>query len=103
MLKEACGNFINSKGEILGAHQGIINYTIGQRKGLGISYKVPLFVLDFDKDRNELIVGEEQELKSTEFWTEDNNFLTNVQLNSLIEVFLPYPFDEKIPIISLSE
>ena len=44
------------------------NYTIGQRKGLGIAYKVPLFVIGFDKEKNEVIVGEENELyrKTTE-------------------------------------
>ncbi len=39
------GNIVNTKGEVLGTHKGLYNYTIGQRKGLGISYKVPLFVI----------------------------------------------------------
>ena len=56
------GNIVNRKGEILGKHNGLYNYTIGQRKGLGISYKVPLFVIGFNKDKNELIVGEQEEL-----------------------------------------
>ena len=56
------GNIVNRKGEILGIHTGLYNYTIGQRKGLGISYKVPLFVIGFNKERNEVIVGEQQEL-----------------------------------------
>ena len=56
------GNIVNRKGEILGRHTGLYNYTIGQRKGLGISYKAPLFVIGFNKERNEVIVGEQQEL-----------------------------------------
>ena len=48
-IKPKIGNIVNSKGEILGKHTGLYNYTIGQRKGLGISYKVPLFVIGFNK------------------------------------------------------
>ena len=50
-IKPMNGNIVNSKGEILGKHTGLYNYTVGQRKGLGISYKVPLFVLGFNKPK----------------------------------------------------
>ena len=43
-IKPKVGNIVNSKGEILGKHTGLYNYTIGQRKGLGISNAVQLFV-----------------------------------------------------------
>ena len=59
-------NIVNKKGEILGKHTGLYNYTIGQRKGLGISNSVPLFVLGFNKNKNEVIVGEESELYKKE-------------------------------------
>lgn len=55
-LKPKEGNIVNSKGEVLGRHTGLYRYTIGQRKGLGISNKVPLFVLGFNKEKNEVIV-----------------------------------------------
>ena len=42
MMNEKKGKIVNSKGEVLGEHTGLYNYTIGQRKGLGIAYKVPL-------------------------------------------------------------
>ena len=61
-IKPVKGNIVNSKGEILGKHKGLYYYTIGQRKGLGISNPVPLFVLGFNKEKNEVIVGEESEL-----------------------------------------
>ena len=61
-LKPKTGNIVNSKGKILGKHNGLYNYTIGQRKGLGISNPVPLFVIGFNKLKNEVIVGEEHEL-----------------------------------------
>jgi len=69
------GNIVNSKGEILGKHNGIINYTVGQRKGLGISYKQPLYVLKIDKPKNEVIVGTENELYTNEVIIEDINYL----------------------------
>lgn len=74
-IKPKKGNIINSKGEILGKHTGLYNYTIGQRKGLGVSYKVPLFVLGFNKEKNQVIVGEESELYTKEITVTDINLL----------------------------
>ena len=66
---------MNRKGEILGTHQGRYHYTIGQRRGLGIANPVPLFVLDFDQEKNALIVGEEAELYQDQFTVTDVNWL----------------------------
>ena len=55
------GNFVNRDGKILGQHQGIWNYTVGQRRGMGIAAERPLYVLGFNKDKNEVIVGFEEE------------------------------------------
>ena len=74
-LKPKKGNIVNIKGEVLGIHQGLYNYTIGQRKGLGISNKVPLFVLGFNKEKNEVIVGEEKDLYKKEIYVKDINLL----------------------------
>lgn len=74
-IKPKTGNIVNSKGEILGKHTGLYNYTIGQRKGLGISYKVPLFVIGFNKEKNEVIVGEEEELYKKEILVDNINLL----------------------------
>ena len=57
-IKEVEGNIVNTAGEILGKHKGIWNYTIGQRKGIGISSTTPLYVLELRKDTNEVVVGE---------------------------------------------
>ncbi len=56
-IKGKKGNIITKQGEILGTHDGIWNYTIGQRKGLCISYPEPLYVIDLDKENNRVIVG----------------------------------------------
>lgn len=69
------GNIVNRKGEVLGKHQGLYHYTIGQRRGLGIANPVPLFVLDFNQEKNELIVGEEAELYQDTFFITDVNWL----------------------------
>ena len=74
-LKPIEGNIVNSKGKILGKHSGLYNYTIGQRRGLGISNPVPLFVIGFDKEKNEVIVGEENELYKNELLVTDINLL----------------------------
>lgn len=86
------GNIVNSKGEILGKHTGLYNYTIGQRKGLGIANKVPLFVLGFNKEKNEVIVGEEKELYKKEIIVEDINLIlvNNVDKETEVEVKTRY-------------
>ncbi len=55
------GNFVTKDGKVLGTHQGIWNYTVGQRKGLGIAAEKPLYVLGFDVEKNNVIVGFEDE------------------------------------------
>lgn len=80
------GNIVNSKGKVLGRHTGLYNYTIGQRKGLGISNPVPLFVLGFNKAKNEVIVGEESELYKKEIWVKDINLLLVDEINEPMEV-----------------
>lgn len=75
------GNIVLSSGEVLGTHAGLINYTVGQRRGLGIAYKEPLYVIKLNKEKNEVIVGTEKELYSSELWANELNFL--VDINSL--------------------
>lgn len=57
------GNFIDTQGNILGEHNGIIHYTVGQRKGLGITFGKPMFVIKIDPKTNEIMLGE----KGSEF------------------------------------
>lgn len=85
-IKPKVGNIVTSKGEILGKHTGLYNYTIGQRKGLGISYKVPLFVIGFNPKKNEVIVGEKEELYKKEFLVDDINLLLVDDIKEPMEV-----------------
>ncbi|MDD3437434.1 MAG: tRNA 2-thiouridine(34) synthase MnmA [Candidatus Gastranaerophilales bacterium] len=57
-VKPKIGNIVDKTGKVLGTHQGIWNYTIGQRKGIGIAHTNPLYVIDLNKETNEVIVGE---------------------------------------------
>ena len=80
------GNIVNSQGKVLGKHTGLYNYTIGQRKGLGISNPVPLFVLGFNSTRNEVIVGEERELYKKEIMVNKINLLLVDEITEPMEV-----------------
>ena len=85
-IKPKTGNIVNVKGEVLGIHTGLYNYTIGQRKGLGISYKKPLFVIGFNSAKNEVIVGEESEAYTKEAIVEDINLLLFDKINDYLNV-----------------
>lgn len=85
-LKSKEGNIVNKEGKILGKHTGLYKYTIGQRKGLGISNPVPLFVLGFNKEKNELIVGEEKELYNSELYATDINWLIKEKYTTPLRV-----------------
>lgn len=56
------GDFVDNTGKVLGQHKGIVNYTIGQRKGLGIALGHPVFVTDIDCEKNTVTLGENEEL-----------------------------------------
>ncbi len=58
------GNFISTDGKILGQHKGIIHYTVGQRKGLGLALGYPAFVLEIRPNTNEVVIGTDEESRS---------------------------------------
>lgn len=60
------GNFINKDGEVLGEHKGVIHYTIGQRKGLGITFGKPVYVIALDAENNTVTLGDHEDLFSHE-------------------------------------
>ncbi len=95
-IKPKPGNIVNTEGEVLGKHTGLYNYTIGQRKGLGISNKVPLFVLGFNSDKNEVIVGEENELYKTKVLVSDINLLLVDKIDKPLEVEVKTRYSSKV-------
>ena len=68
------GDVVNSKGEILGEHSGFWNFTIGQRKGLGISREKPLYVIGIKPEENIIVVGDFKEVKKKRFLVKDLNW-----------------------------
>ncbi len=71
------GNIVLKNGKILGKHTGLYKYTIGQRKGLNISYKEPLYVLQLDTKNNNLIVGTNEDLMKQELIASNMNYLVD--------------------------
>jgi tRNA-specific 2-thiouridylase len=70
------GKIINHQGEHLGEHGGLANYTIGQRRGLGVSSTTPLYVVDKDLESNILIVGPKNQLARNRLWAENVNWVS---------------------------
>ena len=70
------GRIVTREGRLLGEHNGLANYTIGQRKGLGVASLVPLYVLGKNAITNTLIVGLQEELGSDELTARDVNWVS---------------------------
>lgn len=84
-LKESIGDIVFN-GKVIGKHTGLYKYTIGQRKGLGIAHNTPLYVIGFNKDKNELIVGEESDLYIKSFKVKNYNLLLVDEIKEPIKV-----------------
>jgi len=78
------GPILNKEGSILGQHRGIASYTIGQRRGLGISAKEPMYVTAIDQEGNAIMVGSKQEVYSKELIASRLNWITLAELRGTI-------------------
>lgn len=78
-LKE--GKIFHIDGFEMGKHNGIINYTIGQRRGICVSYHEPLYVVKIDPEKNIIYVGSEKDLRSTDFIIKEYNWIGDDNLN----------------------
>ena len=70
------GEILNLDGETMGEHDGLAMYTIGQRRGLGISSAAPLYVIDKDTKRNSLIIGPKAHLYKQKMWADNVNWVS---------------------------
>ncbi len=70
------GDFVDVDGRVLGRHRGLLRYTTGQRRGLGVSADRPLYVLRKDIARNQVILGDESQLYSRSVWAEDFHWVS---------------------------
>lgn len=80
------GPFLDTRGNHLGQHRGLAYYTVGQRKGLGVTFGEPMYVVALDPVRNAVILGRDDEVFSKELMAADNNFILYESLNSSLAV-----------------
>ena len=102
--KSIPGEFISKDGTILGYHKGISNYTIGQRRGLGIVTGSPMFVIDIIPETNQIVLGSQEELLSKELIVRNPNWISieNLTEEKEVEVKIRYRAKEsKAKIIPL--
>lgn len=74
---EKVGNIILKDGTVMGQHEGVIGYTVGQRKGLGGGFTEPMYVTEIRADTNEVVIGPEADLHKTTFTCKELNWLGN--------------------------
>lgn len=89
------GNYINKEGKILGKHQGFPNYTIGQRKGLGIALGEPMYVVKIDAEKNEIMLGRRGELLSKSCVVKNVNMMKYADFNDGTEVMAKIRYKSK--------
>lgn len=82
----APGNFVTASGEVLGQHRGIIHYTVGQRKGLGLAMGHPVFVTEIRPETNEVVIGEAQDVFTDSLICDDLNFMAVEDIAEPVEV-----------------
>jgi tRNA-uridine 2-sulfurtransferase len=87
-LPETPGDIVNTAGEVLGRHIGLHSFTVGQRKGLGLSTGQPMYVVALDRAQNRLVVGEDRELRSTFCDVRDINWISYSALESPIDAMV---------------
>src|SRR5437899_1773661 len=79
------GEVVTTGGQVLGEHQGLYNYTVGQRKGLGVAVGAPLYVIELDRERNRVLVGSNEELFGRRCLVRDVNWIRPVREGELLE------------------
>ncbi len=80
------GSFVDRSGKVLGRHRGIIHYTVGQRKGLGVTFGKPMFVVALNPERNEVVLGEDPETYTEALWATDLNWISIPGLKGPMQV-----------------
>lgn len=89
------GDFVNTKGEIIGKHSGIINYTIGQRKGLGCAFGEKLYVVDKNAVTNTVVLGKNEELFSKYVDVDSVNWIADENPPQSFEAFAKIRYNSK--------
>ncbi|MGA3373455.1 MAG: tRNA 2-thiouridine(34) synthase MnmA [Terracidiphilus sp.] len=85
-MPETAGELVASSGKVLGQHEGISNFTVGQRKGLGVSSPTPLYVLQIDPVSHRVTVGADEELATRNMRARDLNWISIAELTAPMRV-----------------
>jgi tRNA-specific 2-thiouridylase len=87
-LQNGEGEIVNESGDVIARHDGVHNFTIGQRKGLGFAAGKPLYVLSIDPEKNRVVVGEDNALRATAFEIEDVNWVSCEKPSAPVRAFV---------------
>jgi tRNA-specific 2-thiouridylase len=85
-LPDSAGELVSTSGEVLGRHAGIHNFTVGQRKGLGVASSTPLYVIQIDSDSRQVTVGGESDVLRTSMQVRDLNWISIPRLEGKMRV-----------------
>jgi tRNA-specific 2-thiouridylase len=85
-MPDTPGEIVLTDGKVVGSHSGFWNYTIGQRKGLGVAWSEPLYVVGLDSEKNRVIVGPRKETYRSEFLVNDLNWIAINRLERAMDV-----------------
>lgn len=89
------GDFVDKNGNVLGEHKGIIRYTIGQRKGLGLALPAPMYVCEKDLENNKVILGSNDDLFSSELYADNLNLITCEKITKPIRIKAKVRYNQK--------
>ena len=89
------GNFVTTDGKIVGKHKGIIHYTVGQRKGLGVSLGYPAFVIEIRPETNEIVIGSKEESMIKSFKINNLNFMAVEDIKEPVHLFTKIRYNHK--------
>lgn len=89
------GNFVDKNGKVLGTHKGIVHYTVGQRKGLGIALGYPAFVIEIRPETNEVVLGTKEESMRKTLRANRLNFMSIEKLDEPMHVFAKIRYNHK--------
>ncbi len=80
------GYIVDSEGRVMGEHQGIESFTVGQRRGLGISGQEPVYVIGIDSEKSRVVVGREEELYSDTLWASEVSYTSDREPEEAIDI-----------------
>ena len=89
------GDFVDKNGNVLGEHKGIIRYTIGQRKGLGLALPAPMYVCEKDLVNNKVILGSNDDLFTSELYADNLNLITCDRIEKPMKIKAKVRYNQK--------